>query len=125
MASSISEKATSLPAGFPSLGHFVASEPDAGTVVFRRFDSLSARNLLFLQSQLADLEAEQRDLDTEDVESINHEERASRQDWKLFETRSEDTTSPFHEREQRRMQLARRIQKTLKQYRIQPSILKV
>lgn len=92
---------------FPSLGRFVASEPDAGTLVFGRFDSLLARNLLFLQSELAELEAEQRRLDTEDTVSTNHEEKSSRQDWKLFVARSEDTTSPFHSREQRRMELLR------------------
>jgi hypothetical protein len=44
--------------GFPSLSEFVASDLDRTSLVFRRFDRLAARNLLYLQSELAELEAE-------------------------------------------------------------------
>lgn len=45
--------------GFPSLAEFIASDPDHTSLVFRRFDKLAARNLLYLQSELAELEAKQ------------------------------------------------------------------
>ena len=43
--------------GYPSLAAFIASDKDKSTVIYRRFDRLSARNLLYLQSELAELEA--------------------------------------------------------------------
>jgi hypothetical protein len=43
--------------GFPSLSEFIASDHDRTSLVFRRFDRLAARNLLYLQSELAELEA--------------------------------------------------------------------
>jgi hypothetical protein len=45
--------------GFPSLAQFISSDPDRTSLVFRRFDNLAARNLLYLQSELAELEAKQ------------------------------------------------------------------
>ena len=111
-----SEKYKSLAPGFPALSYFVASDPDGGTFVFRRFDRLTARNLLFLQSELAELEAEQSQLDAEDVESRDPGERTSRQNWNVFLARANDIQSPYHAREQRRLDLARRIQKKLKDY---------
>jgi hypothetical protein len=43
--------------GFPSLADLIGSDPDRTSLVFRRFDKLAARNLLYLQSELAELEA--------------------------------------------------------------------
>lgn len=116
MSTSHSEKHQLLARGFPSLSHFVASDPDDGAFVFRRFDRLSARNLLFLQSEIAELEAEQRRLDDEDAAPRILEESASRQDWAVFVDRATDVTSPFHGKERRRIKLAKRIQKKLKEY---------
>jgi len=42
--------------GFPSLANFIASDTDRTSLVFRRFDKLAARNLLYLQSELTELE---------------------------------------------------------------------
>lgn len=42
--------------GYPSLARFIASDSDRTSLVFRRFDRLAARNLLYLQSELAELE---------------------------------------------------------------------
>ena len=116
MTTSPSEKHQLLARGFPSLSYFVASDPDDGAFVFRRFDRLSARNLLFLQSEIAELEAEQHHLDDEDAAPRSFEESASRQDWAVFVDRANDVTSPFHNKERRRMELAKRIRKKLKEY---------
>jgi hypothetical protein len=45
--------------GYPSLAEDIASDPDRTTLVFRRFDKLAVRNLLYLQSELVELEARQ------------------------------------------------------------------
>ena len=52
--------------GFPQTAHFLATDPDKSTVIFRRFDKASIRNLLNLEGRVAALEAFQEDLDKED-----------------------------------------------------------
>jgi hypothetical protein len=53
------------PSGYPQYAAFIATDPDRSTAVYRRFERLAARNLLYLESQLADLEAKQDTLDDE------------------------------------------------------------
>jgi len=45
--------------GYPSLAEDISSDPDRTSLVFRRFDRLAVRNLLYLQSELVELEAMQ------------------------------------------------------------------
>jgi hypothetical protein len=56
--------------GFPSLAGFIATDRDQTSAIFKRFKRLGARNLLHLQSQLAELQAE---LDIFDYEEGKHD----------------------------------------------------
>jgi len=49
--------------GYPALSEWIARDPDHETFIFRRFDRLTARNLLNLQSQLLEIEQKLDDLD--------------------------------------------------------------
>ena len=51
--------------GYPSLAAFIASDRDQTSAIFKRFKRLGARNLLHLQSELAELESRQDELDDE------------------------------------------------------------
>ena len=51
--------------GYPALARWIASDQDYEGFVFRRFDRLSARNLLNLQSRLLALEKAINELDSE------------------------------------------------------------
>ncbi len=57
---------TELLSGFPQTAHFLAADPDKSAVIFRRFDRVSIRNLLYLEGRIAALETLQDDLDRED-----------------------------------------------------------
>jgi hypothetical protein len=52
--------------GYASLASFIASDADRSTAIYRRFDRLSARNLLHLQSELEELQELQDQFDKED-----------------------------------------------------------
>lgn len=52
--------------GFARATHFLSHDPDRTTVIYRRFDDLSVRNLLFLEGRVAALERLQRELDQDD-----------------------------------------------------------
>lgn len=57
----------SLLEGYPTVAQFISQDSDAS--IFRSFQKLSARRLLYLQSQLADLEAQLERLDRLDAET--------------------------------------------------------
>lgn len=123
--------------GFGSLASFMASDSDHSPFIFRRFDKLAARDLLYYQSQLAQLQAEQDELDVHDridIESTageaGGEEHRDRirdcvQDWKCFEHAALHSASlaqnsaigTSSEIWKKRMDLAMRIRTTLKDYR--------
>ncbi|KAL5320214.1 hypothetical protein ACEPPN_011015 [Leptodophora sp. 'Broadleaf-Isolate-01'] len=54
---------TRYPSGYPRYSAFIAADEDKSTTIFRRFQRLSTRNLLYLESELSELEAEQDRLD--------------------------------------------------------------
>ena len=56
--------------GYPNLAECMALEPEAA--LFRRFDALNARNLLFIQAELCELEKKLREIEKEDVENKDH-----------------------------------------------------
>jgi len=59
------EKQPRSRSGYPSLAAWIARDPDNETYVFRKFDRLSARNLLNLQNEMIDLESKIDAMDKE------------------------------------------------------------
>jgi hypothetical protein len=49
--------------GYPRYAAFIANDEDRSTTIYRRFERLSARNLLYLETELSELEAAQDRLD--------------------------------------------------------------
>lgn len=108
--------------GFGDLAKFISSDIDGDTAIFRRFDHLSSRNLLYLQSELAELESLQKLYDEEDAndgfKTSNWKDiRASGRDWAAFDAGAQDINSPIHDRLQKRMALVLKIREKLKEYR--------
>ncbi|KAF2812331.1 uncharacterized protein BDZ99DRAFT_357544, partial [Mytilinidion resinicola] len=97
--------------GYPSLAQFVASDRDKSTAVFRRFDRLSARNLLYLQSELAELETKQDAFDRADGLDDLHTKQCAR-NWEHLRERARTGA-----KETERVQLALEIRAKLKEYR--------
>ena len=94
---------------YPSFANFIASDPELS--VFRRFDSLSSRNLLYLQSELLDLQAQIAEFDQEDYNEKNGNVILSAKCWETFAVRAEE-----HPRENERMETIRRIRVVMKEY---------
>lgn len=72
--------------GFPSLAAFIASDRDGTTAIYKRFNRLAARNLLALQSELAEIEAKLDRLDEED--KWNPEAMQSLRNWQKYKERA-------------------------------------
>ncbi|KAM5344699.1 hypothetical protein ACJ41O_010561 [Fusarium nematophilum] len=93
--------------GFPSLAHFIASDRDRTSAIFKRFNRLAARNLLTLQSELAELEATLDEYDQQDQRT--REASQSLRNWEDYKARNGTNSD-------RRILLGK-IKTTLKDYR--------
>lgn len=98
--------------GYPSLAAFIASDQDKSTAIYRRFDRLSARNLLYLQSELQELEARQDALDAEDLQGDRQAKKSAR-NWQVLKTRAKQQNN---EKEKERLELVFEIRDKLKEY---------
>lgn len=120
--------------GFGSLASFMASDADDSPLIFRRFDKLAARDLIYYQSQLSQLQAEQDELDIQDRNDIDSEGKREEhrdmirdcaQDWELFEnaashpssTAQEQANEMPHASRKKRMEITMKIRSTLNGYR--------
>ena len=99
--------------GYPALADFLAQDPDHETFVFRRFKTLSARNLLHLQGELIKLEDNIAALEREAAKSTDPELHLSMRSWAVF-----DENSCKHGRDLERKQkvLAGALEEKLKKY---------
>ncbi|KAJ3479225.1 hypothetical protein NLG97_g8370 [Lecanicillium saksenae] len=101
-----------LRGGFPHLARKMATMPDYETFIFRKFDRLSARNLLHLESKLAYLEWKLDRADEQAAVSQDNETLRSIRVWEAFEDNSKYTGRL----EQSRMQIAEDIRDALREY---------
>lgn len=100
--------------GFPTFAAYIASDPELA--IYRKFDFLSARNLLYLQSELIALEAELKEYDAHDFiqeGKENMDVKLSSQCWEVFAIRARDCESE----EAKRMIIIRKIRVLMKEYR--------
>ena len=76
--------------GYPSFAEFIAKDKDAA--IYRRYESLSARNLLYQQSELHQLEKQAAELDDQEAREIENEnaQQAARY-WDFY---ANDTSGP-------------------------------
>ncbi|KAH9908475.1 hypothetical protein F4778DRAFT_717352 [Xylariomycetidae sp. FL2044] len=115
--------------GFGSLADFIASDEDHSAAIYSRFDRLSARDLLYYQSDLAELQTlqDQYDIeDAQDVENLKKPEfgphiRKHTRDWVKWKYSAGVSQGPAsahiqNERWKKRMDLAMEIRVTLKDY---------
>lgn len=106
--------------GFPRVAQKLASDPDKTTTIFRRFDRLSARNLIYLEAELAELEARQDRWDEEDKKSTSEQVRNCHTDWKTFEqlaTGRHPNGDPVNPGQAEKLELALKIRSKIKEYR--------
>ena len=112
--------ATSKCSGFIAVSSKIAYDPDKSTTIYRRFDRLSARNLLFYQAELAELEYQQMRLDKMDWEARAQEDMEAikcQMDWGAFERAAQCPG-----REMKKMAVAKKIRNTLEKYRMNKDI---
>ncbi|KAF3058688.1 hypothetical protein GL218_05839 [Daldinia childiae] len=98
--------------GFPLLAQRITVNPDYEAFIFRKFDRLSARNLLHLESRLVYLEYKLDQADKQAALGSDNETRRSIRAWEAFEQNSKDETRPEHDR----MKMVEEVSERLKEY---------
>ncbi|KAL5083489.1 hypothetical protein Trisim1_001419 [Trichoderma cf. simile WF8] len=98
--------------GFAQVARWIALDPDKETSIYRKFDELAARNLLYLQSELLVLENELDQLDRSDAKSDDMNLADAIMTWETLE-RQYNTGS---EKAQVRMDLIVKIRAKIKEY---------
>ena len=98
--------------GYPSLAAFIASDIDHSSVLYKRFDKLAARNSLYLQSELAELERRQDELDREDLVHGDLGAKKAARDWTAFK----DAATVVGSKAEERMELVMEIREKIKEY---------
>ncbi|KAI2776587.1 hypothetical protein F4815DRAFT_449142 [Daldinia loculata] len=76
--------------GIPLLAQRIALGPDYEAFIFRKFDQLSARNLLHLESRLGYLEYKLDQADRQAEHGLDNETRRSIRAWEAFEENAKD-----------------------------------
>ena len=95
----------------PSLATFITSDKDKSPSIYKRFERLSARNILHLQSESMELEAQQDEYDTQ-VASLGLEAKKSLRDWTVLKEQASQSTALGV----RGLSLAREIREKLKDH---------
>jgi hypothetical protein len=96
--------------GYPTFAAFIARDRDAA--IYRKFEHMSARSLLYLQSELHELEGKLEGLDDADSKSSSFETEAVGRAWHHY-------NSETNERGKEHRQLQAEIKIKLKEYRNQ------
>ena len=97
----------------------IAFNPDKTTTLHRRFDELSARNLLWYQAKLLELEEQQKEYDNEDSNAHDEVSIERQRDWSEW-VKHAGGGSADRTRERQKMELAVEIRNTLEKYCMQP-----
>lgn len=102
--------------GYTAAAAFLASDPDNETLIFRKFDGLGALNLLYMQSEILELEKRIQELHLTTLKSddMGVIEAASR--WETLLEQCQRNEPKARER----MDLILDLRKKLKEYREAP-----
>lgn len=95
--------------GHEGVSRFLSSDDELS--VFRSFRVLGSRNLLYLQSELLELEKQLGELDDQDVQEMDMDILLSTTCWETFSSRAKEFP-----REAERMVLINRIKEKTKEY---------
>lgn len=103
--------------GYPSLAAWIAHDPDSESYVFRKFNRLSARNLLNMQSDLIELERRIDDWDNTARLRQNSHLPTSMRRWETFKELAQDPQRPEYAQIKGRLGLEAELKARIREYR--------
>jgi len=103
--------------GYATVAKSIAQDPDKETYVFRRFDKLTARNLLNLQGELLVLQNELGALDAKAASSRDPDLLLSMRSWCALMSNAKDPSTGNGEEATKRLKIASELEVKLRKYR--------
>jgi hypothetical protein len=103
--------------GYAAVAELMSQDPDKETYVFRRFDKLTARNLMNLQGGLIALQNELDMLDAEAARSPDPDTHSSMRSWQIMKEKSVDSSVRKGSEERKRLAIAEQLEVKLRKYR--------
>jgi hypothetical protein len=103
--------------GFGNVARWIALDRDSETLIYRGFRELSARNLLYVQCEMLDLEKRLNELDKIDAASTDMKVKDAARAWDTLREQFEKGNRDA----QTRMELIMRLRGVVKEYRALPS----
>ncbi|KAM0696050.1 hypothetical protein Q7P36_004533 [Cladosporium allicinum] len=102
--------------GYATVARSIAQDPDKETYVFRRFDRLTARNLLNLQGDLLVLQDELDALDAKAASSPDPDLHSSMRSWEVLVRNAKGSQDRTGEEERKRIEIAGDLEVKLRKY---------
>lgn len=96
--------------GYPSLAAFIASDEDQSTSIYRAFKRSSTRDLLYLEAEISELEAQQDAYDEQDLRGDLDAKKCATS-WPEFFSRAND---PRH---RERLEVVMKMRRLMRKYR--------
>lgn len=102
--------------GYTAAASFLASDPDNETLVFRKFDELSALNLLYMQSEILELKERFRQVHNATTDSFDMNLKDMASTWETLRDQSQPGKA-FKEEAKERMDMIIELRSKLREYR--------
>lgn len=110
--------------GYTGAASWVASDPDNESFVFRKFDKLAALNLLYMQSEILELEKAIEEFHKSTIESYDMDLKDAARTWETLVHQSQPGMA-FRQEAEEKMDLILKLRKSLKSYREYENCLQV
>lgn len=98
--------------GFAEVARFIADDKEHTSSIYRRYERLAARDLLYLQEELRTLELQLEEFDREDVQGGEDEIEAA-VNWAVLQKGARTSNS----KESHRQKVIRKLRIKIKEYR--------
>ncbi|KAJ0313982.1 hypothetical protein Brms1b_007307 [Colletotrichum noveboracense] len=103
--------------GYLTAASWLARDVDNETLIFRKFDTLSAANLLYMQSEILELEKHLEHMHLTTVQSDDMDLKDAASTWETLVEQSRAGTTSFRQDAKERMDLIRELREKLREYR--------
>ncbi|KAJ0342235.1 hypothetical protein COL154_012485 [Colletotrichum chrysophilum] len=103
--------------GYLTAASWLARDVDNETLIFRKFDTLSAANLLYMQSEILELEKRLEHMHLITVQSDDMDLRDAASTWETLIEQSRAGATSFRQDAKARMDLIRELRERLREYR--------
>ncbi|KAJ3953288.1 hypothetical protein N0V92_010246 [Colletotrichum tropicale] len=103
--------------GYLAAASWLARDVDNETLIFRKFETLSAANLLYMQSEILELEKRLEHMHLLAIQSDEMDLKDAASTWETLVEQSRTGATTFRQDAKERMNLIRELREKLREYR--------